>query len=130
MSPEARADKPRILVVDDEAPIRSVISRALSAAHEVVAVPSATEALALLEAGDHFDAMLCDLMMPQMPGMELCEIVLAKWPELGARTALLTGGAFSDRASQFLETSGLPTLEKPFSLKGLQELVAGLVAPR
>jgi CheY-like chemotaxis protein len=122
--------KPRILVVDDEAPIRSVITRALAATHEVVAVGSSAEALALLEAGERFSAMLCDLMMPNMPGMELCEIVKQRWPELAAHTALLTGGAFSERASRFLESSGLPALEKPFSLKGLQELVSTLTADR
>lgn len=120
----------RVLVVDDEAPIRNVISRALASKHDVVAVASAVEALALLEGGEEFDAMLCDLMMPEMPGMDLCDIVLRKWPALGRATAVLTGGAFSDRASLFLDSSGLPALEKPFSLKGLQELVGSLTASK
>lgn len=59
-----RIRKPeRILVVDDSEPVRQFISMILTAAsYECRAVSSGREALALLEAGEQFDLMLCDLL--------------------------------------------------------------------
>jgi len=61
----------RILVVDDEKMVVSVIKRILSKEHDVVATVAAREALALCAAGEKFDLILCDLMMPEMTGMDL-----------------------------------------------------------
>ena len=70
--------------------------------------------------------MLCDVMMPQMGGIDLHERVAARWPELARHTALLTGGAFSERAQRFVESSGLRCLEKPGAIEALEALVREL----
>ncbi|HEY7693222.1 MAG TPA: GAF domain-containing protein [Gaiellaceae bacterium] len=62
----------RLLVVDDNATNREIVSRqAQSWGMEAVAAESPSEALALIEAGEHFDVAVLDLVMPEMDGQEL-----------------------------------------------------------
>lgn len=76
---------PRVLIVDDDAGIRRATARALSQAGlEVVAVESGAAALATLEVDDPFDALVTDLEMPGMSGLELVRRVRERWPELPA----------------------------------------------
>ena len=58
----------RVLVVDDEQMLCNAIERILGADHDVTTVTSAREALSRLGAGERFDLILCDLMMPEMTG--------------------------------------------------------------
>jgi len=119
-----------ILVVDDEPMVGRAITRMLAPPHHVVAVTSAAEALTLL-ATKRFDAILCDLRMPEMTGMTFHERLLAEAPDLAARIVFLTGGAFSSEASEFLASVPNPQLEKPFTLAQLRTAVATvLVASR
>jgi CheY-like chemotaxis protein len=124
--PRPRPDgaRARLLVVDDEQLIGSTIRRLLSA-HEVVALTDPREALARLTDGEHFDLVLCDLMMPQLSGMELYDAVAAARPEVARRMVFMTGGAFTERARQFLERTGHPQLAKPFAPQDLRDQVRG-----
>ncbi|HSS72596.1 MAG TPA: response regulator [Gaiellaceae bacterium] len=66
----------RILVVDDSATNREIMSRQVrSWGMEVVAVARPSEALALIEAGEQFDLAALDLVMPEMDGLELARKV-------------------------------------------------------
>jgi PAS domain S-box-containing protein len=123
----ATAPRARILVVDDEAMVGRAVARILGAEHEVAAVTSGEAALAQLRAGPGFDLVLCDLMMPGLSGMDLFERVSQAAPAAAARFVFLTGGAFTDRARQFLERVPNPRLEKPFDPDGLRRSVAGLL---
>jgi PAS domain S-box-containing protein len=97
VSPAARAAlrRGRILVIDDEPMIGELARRVLSADHDVVATTNGSEALSKLSAGERFDAILCDLMMPQMTGMDLHARLLQVAPDQAARLIFLTGGAFT-----------------------------------
>jgi CheY-like chemotaxis protein len=66
-------------------------------------------------------------MMPQMTGMEVYEHLRFKYPSQTAQMIFLTGGAFTARAREFLDTTPNPRLEKPFNLLKLRALVNGLV---
>jgi PAS domain S-box-containing protein len=112
-----------ILVIDDEPMVGRAITRMLSPPHRVVCVGSAAEALALLPTR-RFDTIVCDLMMPEMTGMELYERMLAETPALAARMVFLTGGAFTREAAEFLESVPNPRLEKPFTPAQLRDVVA------
>ena len=117
----------RILVVDDEALIGSTIRRILST-HQVEVLTDPRQALARLLDGEPFDLVLCDLMMPELTGMDLHAALRSARPGVAARMAFMTGGAFTDRARAFLETCGAPQLQKPFTPQDLRDAVRGWLA--
>ncbi|GAC1343826.1 MAG: hypothetical protein NVSMB23_18060 [Myxococcales bacterium] len=114
----------RVLVVDDDARITSVLSRVLGDAHDVVALNNAGDALLRLAAGERYDAIFCDLMMPEMTGMDLFEELRGYGLGLEHDLVFITGGAFTDRAQEFLARVGNVRLEKPFDLGRVRQLVA------
>jgi signal transduction histidine kinase len=117
------APRARLLVVDDEPAVGNAIRRALAAEHDVLAVTSGKAALALLERGEKFDAILCDLMMPEMSGMDLHEALGRVAPRLAQGMIVMTGGAFTGRAQQFLDRVPNQRVEKPFDVQSLRAVV-------
>jgi signal transduction histidine kinase/CheY-like chemotaxis protein len=113
----------RILVVDDEPMIGKALQRAMSDEHEVIATTSASQALESISAGESFDVILCDLMMPQMTGMDLHEALVRVAPEQADRMIFLSGGEFTERARAFIDTTSNKRLEKPFDVRRLQALI-------
>jgi CheY-like chemotaxis protein len=105
----------RVLVIDDEPTLGRLIQLLLSGEHEVRAVTSAEDALACFHAGERYDAVLCDVMMPRTSGPELHERVRTTWPELAPRFVFMTGGALTEHSRSYLDTSPQPLLDKPFS---------------
>ena len=118
----------RILVVDDDAQVRTAIARVLAGSHEVVEASGGREALGRVEAGDAFDAILCDLMMPDLSGMELYAALRARAPELAARVIVMTGGVFTAEQQAFLDTVPNRRVEKPFDLAEVRAAVAAVVS--
>ena len=114
-------------MVDDEPAVAAAIRRVLASQHEVVVRGSAEEALATIGRGERFDAILCDLMMPGMTGMDLHDALARLAPEQAGRIVVLTGGAFTDRAREFLDRVPLPCCEKPFESRSLREMVRKVV---
>lgn len=117
----------RILVIDDEAPLGRMFNRVLGGEHELVIHRSAREALDRIRTGERFDIILCDLMMPEVTGMDVHAEVVRLAPEQAARMVFVTGGAFTPRAREFLEGVPNPRLEKPFDPQSLRGLVAALL---
>jgi CheY-like chemotaxis protein len=113
--------------VDDDALVGNAVRRVLDRAHVVEVETSARAALRRLEAGERFDAIVCDLMMPDMTGMELHAALRRTRPGDAARVIFLTGGAFTDEASRFLEEVPNARLEKPFESAALSAAVARVV---
>jgi PAS domain S-box-containing protein len=112
----------RILVVDDEPAIAHTLRELLAPQHEVVSATSGREALATL-AGEDFDVVFCDLMMPGMSGTELYHRIKAERPGMEARIVFMTGGAFTAGAADFLASVPNRRLEKPFSLGLIEQIV-------
>jgi signal transduction histidine kinase len=129
-TPDAAATPPRrarILVIDDDPRIGDAVRESLATEHDVVAVTNAMAGLGLLDKQEHFDLILCDLMMPAMTGMELHEELSRRDAAQAARMSFLTGGAFTPRAQAFLAEVANPRLEKPFDPQGLRRFVRSLV---
>lgn len=124
----APARKARILVVDDELAIVRALQRSLAPEHEVTGLTESREALARLCAGETYDLVICDLMMPDLTGMELHAEVERARPEQARRFVFATGGAFSHQARQFLEKWNDRQIGKPFDVQNVQALVARLVS--
>lgn len=114
----------RILMIDDEAAVGRSIRLLLAPDHEVINVTRALDGLAQLEAGQVFDMILCDVMMPEMSGIELFAQLQARFPTYTKRTVFMTGGAFTSQARDALESLGTARLEKPFSEMQLRKMIA------
>nr|HMR05832.1 response regulator [Polyangiaceae bacterium] len=113
----------RVLVVDDEPQLRRVVRRALGKQCRVVEADSGERAKEILSHDRRFDAVICDLMMPGMSGMELYEWLTATLPELARRVVFMTGGVFTPRARELLEHAPNPVLPKPFDIEDVRNAV-------
>jgi CheY-like chemotaxis protein/anti-sigma regulatory factor (Ser/Thr protein kinase) len=122
--PDRRSSHPplhrtRILVVDDEPLVASLLCRMLENDHDVTVASSGPEALRHL-ADKAFDAVVCDVMMPGMTGMDLYNVIRERDEPLSHRLVFMTGGAFVPKVADFLATVDCPTVEKPFRLDRLK----------
>ncbi|AEI66130.1 ATP-binding protein [Corallococcus macrosporus] len=113
----------RILVVDDEPRVVDLLRR-LMRGHELVSAANGREALERIRATPDFDVILCDLMMPELTGMDVYEAVRATWPGLHERIVFISGGVFSGEMQRFLKEVKNPLLTKPFEPQRLQGVLA------
>jgi CheY-like chemotaxis protein/two-component sensor histidine kinase len=127
---ETRRPRGAVLVIDDDQLVRSFVRRALANEHEVTVESNGEEALARIQRGERFDLILCDVMMPQMTGLELFNLVSTLSPEQAKRIVFITGGAFTGGIQTVLEATGNPRLDKPFHADRLRELVGGILDAR
>ncbi len=118
----------RILVADDEAAIVQLMKRALRG-NDVVIASSGREAIGHL-ASREFDLVFCDLMMPDMTGMDVHAFVRFHAPGQEKQIVLMTGGAFTERAQEFLARVSNVILRKPFAIADVVQIVARHVTSR
>jgi CheY-like chemotaxis protein len=119
----------RFLIIDDDRPVAAAVALELAEDHDVVVAGSGREALEILRRDPAFDVVLCDLMMPEMSGMELFAWLQPIEPELAGRIVFMTGGVFTPRAEHFLRETTNVRLDKPFRSADLRRVIEG-VAPR
>jgi len=117
----------RILVIDDEAAVGHALHRALIDEHDVLVASSGREALEMLHKDDQYDVVLCDLMMPDMTGMDVWEQLRREGNRVADKIVFVTGGAFTPRAREFLDSVANIQIEKPFDLMELRALVRGRI---
>jgi two-component system NtrC family sensor kinase len=119
----------RILVIDDERAVRELISDALGIeGHDVHTAENGKEALDLI--GQHrYDLVLCDLRMPEMDGQRLYEEVQRDYPQVLKRIVFVTAQAHSADYGPFLRSTGIPVVEKPFTLRQLRQMVDKMLGP-
>jgi CheY-like chemotaxis protein len=124
----------RILVIDDEAPIRSILRRSLERfGHEVVEAPDGSAGTRLFESSS-FDLVITDLFMPEKEGIETILDLRERYPEV--KILVVSGGLPSpgqalDKFSPLGDAEALgadASLEKPFEIKKLLEAVDELLA--
>jgi len=116
----------RVLVVDDEPAVGRVLQRILRE-HLVEVANSGRQALELLEKGPEPDAVLCDVMMPDLTGRDVYEAVQREHAGLAGRFIFVSGGAFTSGAREFLASITNPLLEKPFDEGRVRLVVDELV---
>jgi CheY-like chemotaxis protein len=113
---------PRILIVDDEHAIRSLLTKALArAGYEVHTAADGAQAIELCATSKRFDVLLSDVTMPAMNGHELVRSILQRHPTM--RCVLMTG--FDDTDCQDCPfASKCQVLRKPFLPKDAVSLIA------
>ncbi len=103
-----------VLVIDDDPLVVRSLTRLLQGHHEVEALTDAREGLSRIESGERFDVILCDVMMPEMSGVDFYQEAHGdRVPEQAARVVFVTGGAFSPETRAFLEAGQHRVVEKP-----------------
>jgi CheY-like chemotaxis protein len=114
----------RILIAEDEEPLRMLIKRALAEeGHFVVATADGAEALDVLQSeGDGFDLLLADIKMPMMDGIALALAVARDFPKLPI--LLMTGYADQRERAHGLDALIHDVIAKPFSLNDIRKAVA------
>lgn len=116
----------RLLVVDDETPIRVAISTFLTTlGHDVTVAAGGLDARALLQSRE-YDVVLLDLRMPDLGGDALFEELRERDDRHVHRVVFVTGDAVSDDARRFLARAGRPVVGKPFQLDELATVIAGV----
>lgn len=118
----------RVLIVDDEPRILDVMRRMLRGHTDLATARGGLEALARVKAGERFDAILCDLLMPGMNGMQLYEALQSEAPELASRMVFVTGGAFTGDARAFLDRVPNQVLAKPVDRDELLEALGTIAS--
>ena len=108
------AVRPRVLIVDDNEALARVLKVTLQEHCELELVGSGRLALERLLGSGRYDLVLCDLMMPDVTGIDVYEAVREKQPGLERSICFMTGGAFTPRAQAFLGSVQNRCFQKPF----------------
>jgi PAS domain S-box-containing protein len=116
----------RVLVIDDEPMVGNVIGRLLRE-HDATVVQSTREARERIDAGEHYDVILCDVMMPDMTGTEFHARLSRDFPELAAHLIFMTGGTFKPAEQEYLDSVPNQRLDKPFPPQSLRTMVERLL---
>lgn len=120
-------DPPRILLVEDEDPVRDVMIRLLERlGYRVIAAACAEDAIDLVEDGEEVDLVLTDVVMPGLTGIEMAEVLKRKYPDL---RFLFTSGYTSREMGRPPETPPEPFLPKPFTMEELAERLRSALQP-
>lgn len=125
-APAASARRSRVLIVDDEPRLCSILGRLLGGEHDVTTLTNAAVAAERVAGGERFDVIFSDLMMPGMSGMDLYAELHRVAPDQAKRMVFLTGGAFTPKASEFMSTVRNRFLDKPFDFAALSALAREL----
>jgi signal transduction histidine kinase len=112
----------RVLAIDDDPLVIKALKRVLRA-YDLTTTQGGREALELLSSRQPFHVILCDLMMPDLTGIDVYHRVKESDPGLEERIVFLTGGAFTEQARGFLATVPNLRLDKPFSPEGLEKVI-------
>jgi len=116
-----------LLLIEDEATLRSAIGRFLRNTGYVVDVAEGgSDALELL-AERSYDLILLDLRMKGLTGEQVYELIESRDPDQARRVVFMTGDLHSATASRFIRMTGRPVLAKPFTLLELETRVAQLL---
>jgi PAS domain S-box-containing protein len=122
-APVAAADRPRVLVADDNADMRRYVADLLSGDYDVVTAPDGAAALELASA-DPPDLVLTDVMMPNLDGFGLLKALRGRHETMTIPVVMLSARAGEDGTVEGLEAGADDYLVKPFTARELRARVA------
>ena len=114
---------PKILIIEDEAAIRRVLSKIISEENDTYEVEEAEDGLEGVEMvlKSDFDLVLCDIKMPKMDGVEVLEKIKKAKPEIPV--IMISGHANIKIAVDSIKLGAFEFLEKPFNKDRLLNFV-------
>ena len=108
----------RILVVDDEEPVREMVSKIINLlGHEAVATGNGREALEILKS-DPFSIMITDIKMPEMDGFELMKVVRDQFPR--THIICMTAHGASYTYTDVVGAGAADYITKPFTINEMR----------
>jgi DNA-binding response OmpR family regulator len=125
--PQAAADtsarRRKALVVDDEESNAALVRRVLAGAgYDVESTTLSRRALVMIERSA-YDAVICDVKMPELSGQELYGRVCQIRPEMSGRFIFITGDIDGEDTREFLDQNRCSYFMKPFNLERLTAAV-------
>jgi CheY-like chemotaxis protein len=121
----------RILVIDDDAVIRRLLQRLLAGrGFDVQLAADGEQGLALLREGEPPRAVICDLMMPGISGLEVMGAIRGDERLMSLPVLMLTGEGFDETRGTALEHGADLYMTKPFSSYELLDALGQLLADR
>lgn len=118
----------RVLIVDDDATNRDLISRALNKDNYIIReARDGREALAMVE-DDRPDLIVLDIMMPGMSGYQVCEAIRSREANKAVKVLFLSARKRETAKGAADFSGGDDYMEKPFSPRLLRERVGQLLA--
>lgn len=113
-----------ILVVDDEPSVRRAVRRHFElGGMDVIEAAGGAEGLEILQRGAAVDAVVCDVVMPELNGVALYDAIVAQEPRLRQRVVFLTGLAHEPAVHELIEARGVPMVSKLHDLTILVDAV-------
>ena len=106
----------KVIIIDDEPFVANALSRLLRSRGFQTEVATDGRVGLKRALGGEFQAILCDLMMPEFSGVDLYHQLEAAAPDLVRRLVFLSGGAFTPRAEEFVQEARRPVLAKPWKV--------------
>lgn len=113
---------PRVLLIDDDPLVARALKRCLRG-YTVEIAQGGRQGLDRLAEDPDIDVIICDLMMPDLSGMDVHAWIAQERPELLSRTVFITGGTVTDRASRFLDRPDVRWVPKPIEPATLRAVV-------
>ena len=125
---ERRAERKHILIVEDEPTVADLIADVMAEeGHSVDTLLDSRAALSRLEE-QSYSLVICDLKMPYVDGPGLYRALVRSENPMQHRVLFVTGDTMAPRTLEFLKSSGLPYLSKPFLVEELKEAVRQALA--
>ncbi len=112
-----------LLVDDDEFVLESMRKILVSNGHDATVVNGGREAMQLLSKDDHFDAVICDVMMPDIDGPALYDFIAETHEHLVPSIVFCTAGVLTQGAKRFLAQPEIRVLRKPVGATQLHEVL-------
>lgn len=116
-----------ILIVEDEAPVRSLLTNILSPIYQCSSVESASDALRLMQSRV-FHLALVDVGLPGMSGLSLCRLIVNRSP--GTKVVMISGDTDEQSVAEAMKAGAADYITKPFNLPHAVETLERVLGRR
>jgi DNA-binding response OmpR family regulator len=124
--PPTRVQTKRILLLEDDEELKAIVKEYLEAnLYEVIAVSNGVAGVREILAGD-FQAIVCDMLMPTLPGDMFYMAVERVRPHLCPKFIFMTGLHNNPKIVEFIKRINGTMLPKPFRMDDLLEMIYGV----
>ena len=122
------SDKEKILIADDSAMNRAILTEMLGDGYEILEAENGRQAVAILQSATDIDLLLLDIMMPGIDGMQVCKKIREKSNTIGI--IMLSAKSQEMDKISCLMSGADDYITKPFSISELIARVAAVCRPR